>query len=82
MTMAFPKKIFADSGEDCTCDFEKRQETLDRAEKRVAPFVVDKDGNELFYLDSFGYRGQIPGECDDCYKRMCEARKKAAEQCK
>jgi len=79
MTMAFPKKIFVKPGENCACDLEKRQATLDNSEKRVAPFVVDKDGNQLFYIDSFGWRGQIPGECDDCYKRMCEARSKAAK---
>ena len=80
MTMAFPKKIFADPGDDCACDLEERQSILDRAEKWVTPAIIDKNGNKLFYIDGGGWRGQIPGECDDCYKRMCEARKKAANQ--
>ena len=63
--------------EDCECDIEKIKETVEAVVKRIAPYEADKDGNKLFYCDSFGYRGPIPGETKECYESMSEARKKA-----
>ncbi len=74
--MQLPRKVFVDADENCTCDVEKRQQIIESVVKRVAPYMVDKDDNKLFYVDSFGWRGLIPGECKVCYDRLIEALKK------
>jgi len=68
----FPKDFHLDT---CTCDLEKIKETKLAAVKRVAPYYVDKDGNQLFYIDSFGWRGPYPGESQECYKALVEKMK-------
>jgi hypothetical protein len=52
----------------CKCDIELMEKTIKSAVGRQSPYEVDKDGNKLFYVDSFGYRGLIPGETKECYK--------------
>jgi hypothetical protein len=78
MTLALPEKIFVSRDKDCTCNLEQRQATVDAAVERKAPWVVDKDGNRLFYVDSFGWRGRIPGECNVCYERLIEKLKESS----
>jgi len=58
---------FADREAACTCNTQKVEETCNAAVSRKAPYMVDKNGNNLFYVDSFGLRGQVPGECKYCY---------------
>lgn len=65
--------------EDCHCDIEKIKTTMNSAVKRVSPWEVDAQGNRLFYVDSFGYRGQIPGESEVCYQAMSKAREEASK---
>ncbi len=59
----------------CTCDKDKIEDAKKRAVRRIAPYECDAEGNKLFYVDSFGYRGPFPGECQECYDAMCAARK-------
>lgn len=61
----------------CSCDKAKIESAKKAAVKRIAPYACDAEGNPLFYVDSFGFRGPFPGECQECYDAMCEARKKA-----
>ncbi len=58
----------------CTCDKEMIEDAKRRAVRRIAPYQCDTEGNKLFYVDSFGYRGPFPGECQECYDAMCLAR--------
>jgi len=60
--------------EDCQCDIEKISMTMEAAVGRSSGFETDKDGNKLFYVDSFGWRGPIPGETTECYEAMSKAR--------
>jgi hypothetical protein len=69
-------KPFVEQDENCTCDVEKRQAIVNSVARRIAPWAVDENGNQLFYVDSFGWRGRIPGECESCYKRLIERLKK------
>jgi len=52
--------------EGCTCDKEAMETACATAVRRVAPFMVDAEGKKLFYVDSFGMRGSLPGECKPC----------------
>jgi hypothetical protein len=61
---------FVDRTPECTCDIKKVEETANAAISRIAPYMVDKDKNKLFYMDSFGMRGPVPGECDLCYETL------------
>lgn len=61
----------------CKCDIDKIKRSMNAAVKRIAPFECDKDGNKLFYVDSFGYRGPVPGETNECYESMSKARSEA-----
>lgn len=54
----------------CSCDKNKIEEAKVAAVQRIAPYMCDVNGNRLFYVDSFGYRGPFPGECDECYDRL------------
>ena len=63
--------------ENCKCDIDKIKETMEAAVSRIPPHEVDKDGNKLFYCDSFGYRGPIPGETTECYNSMSKTRSEA-----
>lgn len=74
--MEYSEKYFKHI-DNCKCDVDQIKETMEAAVKRNAPYQVDKDGNKLFYVDSFGYRGPIPGECSECYDAMSKARKEA-----
>ena len=74
--MRYNEKYF-EHVKDCQCDIEKISMTMEAAVKRIAPNEVDKDGNRLFYVDSFGWRGPIPGETDECYQAMSKARSEA-----
>jgi hypothetical protein len=65
--------------DNCQCDIDKIKETMEAAVSRRAPWEVDKDGNGLFYCDSFGWRGPIPGETDECYQAMSKARSEASK---
>ncbi|KKN37367.1 hypothetical protein LCGC14_0764310 [marine sediment metagenome] len=75
--MRYNEKYF-EHVKDCKCDIEKVKETMEAAVSRRSPWEIDKDGAALFYCDSFGYRGQIPGETKECYQAMSEIRKKAS----
>jgi hypothetical protein len=76
--MKYNKRYFKHV-EDCKCDIDKIKETMEAAVSRRAPWEVDKGGNPLFYCDSFGYRGKIPGETEECYMSMSDARSKASK---
>ena len=64
----------------CTCTEEclqKKQVIKDRTFKRDRQYVyMDVEVSEEFpegrnyicYVDSFGFRGVIRGECDECYQ--------------
>jgi hypothetical protein len=64
--------------ENCECNIDTIKTTVEAAISRRAPYEVDKDGNKLFYVDSFGYRGPIPGESPECYQAMSKARSEAS----
>ena len=66
--------------ENCQCNIDKIKKTMNAAVARRSPWEVDKDGQALFYCDSFGFRGKIPGETEDCYRAMSDARSKAQEK--
>ena len=68
---------FVDPGPECSCDRARLEQVANAAVKRVAPYMVDVDGKQLFYIDSFGLRGQVPGECDACYAVFIEGFKKS-----
>jgi len=51
----------------CTCDVGMIADAKSRAVRRIAPFMCDAEGNQLFFVDSFGMRGPFPGECVECY---------------
>lgn len=68
---------FVNREEDCTCDIQKVEATCEAAVNRAAPYMVDKDGNALFYVDSFGLRGRVPGECTVCYDKFIDGFKKS-----
>ena len=48
------------------------EETKARADRYIIGRIVDKEGKVLFTCDSFGFRGQIPGESDACYALQVE----------
>lgn len=56
----------------CKCDIELMKETIKSVTGRKSPWMIDKNGKELFYVDSFGYRGIIPGETEECYYNGAE----------
>lgn len=58
---------FAVPGDKCTCDTAKLDATCKAVYTQRTPWMCDKDGNKLFWVDSFGWRDRVPGECDDCY---------------
>lgn len=68
---------FVDPVEDCACDRPLLERTANAAVKRVAPYMVDSEGTKLFFMDSFGLRGQVPGECDACYAAFIDGFKKS-----
>ena len=68
---------FVERGADCTCDIQKVESTCEAAVSRKAPYMVDKDGKTLFYVDSFGLRGRVPGECTTCYDQFIDGFKKS-----
>jgi hypothetical protein len=70
---------FAIPSEKCTCDTAKLDATCKAVYTQRTPWMLDKDGNKLFWVDSFGWRERVPGECDDCYTRFDEGRKAAAK---
>lgn len=70
--MIFPKDVHVN---ECTCDLEKIQQIKDLVAEEKRSFFIDKDSNKLFYVDSFGWRGSYPGECDDCYAALVEKMK-------
>lgn len=74
--MEYNEKYFKHA-ENCQCDIDKIKATVESAVTQRSPHMLDKDGNRLFYVDSFGFRGQIPGECKECYEEMSKARAKA-----
>ncbi len=75
--MSYSEKYF-EHVENCKCDIDKIKETMNAAVKRIAPYEADKDGNKLFYVDSFGWRGPVPGETSECYESMSKARSAAS----
>lgn len=54
----------------CNCNIELMEQIINAvvSKNRKPPYECDKDGNPLFYVDSFGYRDLIPGETRECYK--------------
>ncbi len=64
---AFYMAKFPTHADPCTCDQDKIDETVKAAVGYKGHRVVDKDGNVLYTVDSFGFRGQFPGEADACY---------------
>lgn len=57
--------------EGCSCDLDLMEEIKKRSIKRKSNgMIIDSEGNELLYVDSFGMRGPIPGESKDCYNAL------------
>jgi len=65
--MIFPKDIHV---ENCKCNLKLIEDTKNKATVRKSGYYVDKDDNRLFFVDSFGFRGQYPGESNECYKAL------------
>lgn len=62
--------------DDCPCDIEKIKTTVKSAVVQRTPFMLDVHGKALFSVDSFGFRGRIPGESKECYDAMSKEREK------
>ena len=56
----------------CTCVKRLVAKTKETATRRVGAFLVDAESVPQIYVDSFGFRGKIPGECDECYSKYKE----------
>lgn len=62
--------------ETCTCDMQKIDAFRDDLEEEAIQTKRKSDGSRIRIADSFGFRIQFPGECDDCFKVYA---KKASE---
>lgn len=63
--------------ENCSCNLDKIKTTVESAVVQKTPWMLDIHGKGLFSVDSFGFRGRIPGESKECYKAMSKERAKS-----